>query len=117
MSEIKNHSPNLLHSFLLFEYEDVKPSKSPDGIISMRGIIQSAGKPNANNRIYPRPILEREDKKYQELLTQYEKLDEQWMRIDVGSPNSDLVQQKAIDAEKKLDDYCLQKGYNEEWGF
>ncbi len=86
MSEIKNHSPNLLHSFLLFEYEDVKPSKSSDGIISMRGIIQAAGKPNANNRIYPRPILEREDKKYQELITDRRALGE------LDHPDSPIVQ-------------------------
>ena len=59
MTEIKNNNSNLLHSFLLFEYEDVKPSKSSDGIVTMKGIIQAAGKPNANNIIYPRPILER----------------------------------------------------------
>ena len=86
MSEIKNHSPNLLHSFLLFEYEDVKPSKSSDGIISMRGIIQAAGKPNANNRIYPRPILEREDKKYQELIADRRALGE------LDHPDSPIVQ-------------------------
>ncbi len=86
MSEIKNHSPNLLHSFLLFEYKDVKPSKSSDGIISMRGIIQAAGKPNANNRIYPRPILEREDKKYQELIADRRALGE------LDHPDSPIVQ-------------------------
>tara|TARA_R110000824_G_scaffold1603_7_gene7833 strand:- start:788 stop:1636 length:849 start_codon:yes stop_codon:yes gene_type:complete len=57
------------------------------------------------------------DKKYQQLLIQYEKLDEQFMDTDVGSPNHDFVQQKSIDAEKMLDDYCLKKGYNKEWGF
>ena len=58
----------LLHNFMLFEYEDVKPSKSSDGIVTMTGIIQKAGQPNANNRIYPRQILEREDKRYKELI-------------------------------------------------
>ena len=57
MTEIKQ--PNLLQEFLLFEYDEVKPSKSSDGIVTMQGIIQAASKPNANNRIYPRPILEK----------------------------------------------------------
>ena len=86
MSEIKNPNPNLLHSFLLFEYDDVKPSKSSDGIITMRGIIQAAGKPNANNRIYPRPILEREDNKYQELISDRRSLGE------LDHPDSPIVQ-------------------------
>ena len=86
MTEIKNNNSNLLHSFLLFEYEDVKPSKSSDGIVTMKGIIQAAGKPNANNRIYPRPILEREDKKYQELITDRRSLGE------LDHPDSPIVQ-------------------------
>ena len=86
MTEIKNNNSNLLHSFLLFEYEDVKPSKSSDGIVTMKGIIQAAGKPNANNRIYPRPILEREDKKYQELITDRRSLG------DLDHPDSPIVQ-------------------------
>lgn len=68
MTEIIKNETGLLHNFLLFEYEDVKPSKSSDGIVRMKGIIQAAGKPNANNRIYPREILEREDRRYQELI-------------------------------------------------
>lgn len=86
MTEIKTHSPELIHSFLLFEYDDVKPSKSSDGIVTMKGVIQSAGKPNANNRIYPRPILEREDKKYQELIQDRRSLGE------LDHPDSPIVQ-------------------------
>ena len=86
MTEIKTHDPPLLHSFLLFEYDDVRPSKSADGIVTMRGVIQSAGKPNANNRIYPRPILEREDKKYQELIADRRSLGE------LDHPDSPIVQ-------------------------
>ena len=84
MTEIKQ--PNLLQEFLLFEYYEVKPSKSRDGIVTMQGIIQAAGKPNANNRIYPRPILEREDKKYQELITDRRALGE------LDHPASPIVQ-------------------------
>ena len=77
---------NLLHNFMLFEYEDVKPSKSSDGIITMSGIIQKAGAPNANNRVYPKPILEREDKKYQELIQDRRALGE------LDHPDSAIVQ-------------------------
>ena len=77
---------NLLHNFMLFEYEDVKPSKSSDGIITMSGVIQKAGAPNANNRVYPKPILEREDKKYQELIQDRRSLGE------LDHPDSPIVQ-------------------------
>ena len=86
MTEIMKNGSNLLHSFLLFEYDDVKPAKSADGIVSMKGIIQSAGKPNANNRIYPKPILEREDQKYQELIGERRALGE------LDHPDSPIVQ-------------------------
>ena len=71
---------------MLFEYEDVKPSKSSDGIITMSGVIQKAGAPNANNRVYPKPILEREDKKYQELIQDRRSLGE------LDHPDSPIVQ-------------------------
>ena len=77
---------NLLHNFMLFEYEDVKPSKSSDGIITMSGIIQKAGAPNANNRVYPKPILERAEKKYQELIQDRRALGE------LDHPDSPIVQ-------------------------
>ena len=76
----------LLHNFMLFEYEDVKPSKSSDGIVTMTGIIQKAGQPNANNRIYPRPILEREDKRYKQLIQDRRALGE------LDHPDSPVVQ-------------------------
>ena len=77
---------NLLHNFMLFEYEDVKPSKSSDGIITMSGIIQKAGAPNANNRVYPKPILESEDKKNQEQIQARRALGE------LDHPDSPIVQ-------------------------
>tara|TARA_S200002703_G_scaffold78043_1_gene67214 strand:+ start:1648 stop:2253 length:606 start_codon:yes stop_codon:yes gene_type:complete len=86
MTEIIKNDPNLLHSFLLFEYDDVKPSTSSDGIVKMKGIIQASGKPNANNRIYPREILEREDKRYQELIRERRALGE------LDHPESPVVQ-------------------------
>jgi len=88
MTEIisNQNDPNLLHNFLLFEYEDVKPSKSSDGIVRMKGIIQAAGKPNANNRIYPREILEREDRRYQEMIRDRRAMGE------LDHPDSPVVQ-------------------------
>lgn len=86
MTEIIKNDPNLLHSFLLFEYDDVKPSTSSDGIVKMKGIIQAAGKPNANNRIYPRQILEREDRRYRELVRERRALGE------LDHPDSPIIQ-------------------------
>ncbi len=85
MTEILKDS-GLLHNFMIFEYEDVQPSKSSDGIVTMKGIIQKAQQPNANNRIYPRPILEREDAKYQELIKERRALGE------LDHPDSPIVQ-------------------------
>jgi len=85
MTEILKDS-GLLHNFMIFEYEDVQPSKSSDGIVTMKGIIQKAQQPNANNRIYPRPILEREDAKYQELIGERRALGE------LDHPDSPIVQ-------------------------
>jgi len=86
MTEIIKNSGELLHNFMIFEYSDVEPSKSSDGIVTMKGIIQKAQSPNANNRIYPRPILEREDAKYQELIKERRSLGE------LDHPDSPIVQ-------------------------
>ena len=83
---IKDSGKGLLHNFMLFEYGDVEPSKSSDGIVTMKGVIQKAQQPNANNRIYPRPILEREDAKYQELIKERRSLGE------LDHPDSPIVQ-------------------------
>ena len=71
---------------MLFEYGEVEPSKSSDVIVTMKGVIQKAQQPNANNRIYPRPILEREDAKYQELIKERRSLGE------LDHPDSPIVQ-------------------------
>ena len=56
----------LLREFKIFEALDISEAESEDGILKMHGTLQRAGQVNANNRIYPKPILEREDKKMQE---------------------------------------------------
>ena len=86
MTEIIKDGGQLLHNFMIFEYGEVEPSKSSDGIITMKGIVQKAQAPNANNRIYPRPILEREDAKYQELINERRSLGE------LDHPDSPIVQ-------------------------
>ncbi len=58
----------LLREFKIFEGFDIKKSPSSDGILRMSGILQVADKLNANNRIYPKPILVREDQRYQPLI-------------------------------------------------
>ena len=83
---IKDSGKGLLHNFMLFEYGEVEPSKSSDGVVTMKGVIQKAQQPNANNRIYPRPILEREDAKYQELIKERRSLGE------LDHPDSPIVQ-------------------------
>ena len=56
------------------------------------------------------------DKKYQKLLKAYKKAEENWMSVTVGSPNYELIEQRAIDTETALDNYCIEKGFNKEEG-
>jgi len=39
-----------------------------DGAVYLTGRIQTAGKKNGNGRVYPRPVLEKEIKKYQRIV-------------------------------------------------
>lgn len=76
----------LLREFKIFEANDIKPSENSDGILTMEGIIQRANTPNANNRIYPRPILEREDSRMQPLIQERGAIGE------LDHPDSPIVQ-------------------------
>lgn len=76
----------LLREFKLFEANDIKPADSSDGIMRMSGVIQRAGAPNANRRIYPRPVLEREDGRFQDLVNSRTSLGE------CDHPDSPVVQ-------------------------
>lgn len=58
----------LLRELRIFEASDIKPAESENGILTMSGILQTANRPNANKRIYPHAILEREDRKMQEVI-------------------------------------------------
>jgi len=75
----------LLAEFQLFEYE-TSPAEADDGIVRMKGIIQTANKVNANGRVYPRAILEREDTKFNELVRERRALGE------LDHPDSPIVQ-------------------------
>ena len=65
-AEVSNKK--LLREFKLFEAENVRNVSDDSGLILMEGILQKANVPNANNRIYPKTLLEREDKRLQETI-------------------------------------------------
>ena len=63
--------PELLQEFQVFEYQVPGGQYQEDidkGAVMMSGILQHANQPNQNNRIYPKPILEREVDKFQALV-------------------------------------------------
>ena len=43
---------------------------------------------------------------YDGLYLAYEKSSEEWYKVPYGSPRFELIEQEAIDAEAKLDDFC-----------
>lgn len=45
-----------------------KITEDANGITLVKGVLQRAGAPNQNERVYPKSILEREVKKYQQLI-------------------------------------------------
>lgn len=78
---------HLLREFSLFEAHDVERiTDRDDGILRMTGIIQKTNTPNANNRIYPRNILERENINMQQAIGQRRALGE------LDHPDSPIVQ-------------------------
>ena len=77
----------LLQEFTLLEYnpDDVKRSLKLGKNVILSGIIQRAGIRNANNRIYPRNILEREIDKFHQMIKERRALGE------LDHPESALV--------------------------
>lgn len=55
----------LLVEYTPFKYS-INESESNNGRFIVRGCLQRAGKPNQNMRIYPKPVLMREVKRYTE---------------------------------------------------
>lgn len=62
----------------------------PEKRLVVRGILQTAGKKNANNRIYSRAILEREAAKFQQ------KIDEGINGGELDHPESSIVEFKTM---------------------
>ena len=69
----------LLQEFQLFEYEvpsDARWQNENGNKSFLSGTLQRANAENQNNRIYPRPILERESQKFQTLIEENRALGE-----------------------------------------
>ena len=82
----------------------------------MRNSNQKIKSPNQPEFTFYDPSIK--DKLYQELLEKYYEAEKKLSSIKMGSPNMELFEENAIIAEQELDDYCNEKGYNQnkEWG-
>lgn len=67
-----------------------KLSESESGIVLVKGILQRADAQNQNGRVYPKNILEREVKKYQQLITERRALGE------LDHPDSSVINLKNV---------------------
>lgn len=56
--------------------ESEKKRRKKDGVVYLTGTIQRANAKNGNGRIYPKPVLEREVKLYQEIIKENRALGE-----------------------------------------
>ena len=80
-------SRGLLIETHLFE---AKLKQEDNGTFLVKGILQRAGAPNQNNRRYPKEILERECKKYQQLINERRALGE------LDHPDSPVINLKNV---------------------
>lgn len=78
---------SLLIETLLFEG---KLTENEAGITLVRGVLQRAGAPNQNERVYPRAILEREATKYEQLIKERRALGE------LDHPDSSVINLKNV---------------------
>ena len=78
---------NLLIETRLFEG---KVNEDDSGRTIVKGILQRAGAENQNGRVYPREILEREAKKYEQLITERRALGE------LDHPDSSVINLKNV---------------------
>ena len=74
--EAKNKMAKLLQEFQIFEYAPADEKYQQDNKTMLSGTLQRANAENQNNRIYPRPILEREVDKYHEMIDENRALGE-----------------------------------------
>ena len=68
--EAKKKMAKLLQEFQIFEYAEAAEKYQHDDKTMLSGTLQRANAENQNNRIYPRPILEREVDKYQTIINE-----------------------------------------------
>ena len=78
---------NLLIETQLFEG---RVNEDADGRTLVKGILQRAGAPNQNERVYPKEILMREVKKYETLIKERRALGE------LGHPDSSVINLKNV---------------------
>lgn len=69
---------------------EAKLVKEENGTYLVSGILQRAGAPNQNNRRYPKPILERECQKYNQLIKERRALGE------LDHPDSSVINLKNV---------------------
>lgn len=67
-----------------------KLNEDSNGVTIVRGVLQRAGAPNQNERVYPRTILEREAIKYQTLIKERRALGE------LDHPDSSVINLKNV---------------------
>ena len=67
-----------------------KLNEDESGRTLVRGVLQRAGAPNQNERVYPRNILEREAKKYEQLIKERRALGE------LDHPDSSVINLKNV---------------------
>ena len=80
-------SKGLLIETHLFE---AKLQQEENGTYLVKGILQRAGAPNQNNRRYPKEILMRETKKYEQLIKERRALGE------LDHPDSSIINLKNV---------------------
>ena len=78
---------NLLIETRLFEG---RVNEDEGGRTIVKGVLQRAGAENQNGRVYPRPILEREAKKYEQLIKERRALGE------LDHPDSPVINLKNV---------------------
>ena len=87
-------SKQLLVDFIPFEITpqvlSEARSASPNAPLRLRGVLQRAGQKNFNGRIYPRAVLQREAKKYEEVIGERRALGE------LDHPDSSVINLKNV---------------------
>ena len=78
---------SLLIETTLFEG---KMQEAENGVVLVKGVLQRAGAENQNGRVYPKPILTREAKKYEQLIKERRALGE------LDHPDSSVIKLKNV---------------------